>query len=183
MAIEKIIDQAGQVVDAIKGVDLKGVLAHEPEAVAHLEAVLALLNSDQPSANLEASESLEAVEVEESRDAMLMRHGQMLSALKAEGFDGRLGKVYNSASEDRTLEFRKVPHRKELPSFDMVVAADYAPSAGLHGIFIGAKHVYSAVLPSPMEQNNWKVLKSRGYDSDDEMIEIVTLLSAGFDLP
>lgn len=187
MAIKKIISQADQVVNAIKSIDFEAVVAHQPKAIEQLEAVLAVLNtqSGEQASERQAAEQKAVVDDAqlESREEQLMRHSQILSSLKQEGFDGRLGKVYNSSSESRVMEFRQVPHRKELPDFDMVVAADYAPSAGLHGVFISPKRVYSAVLETPLEQNKWRVLKSRSYHSMAEMIETVTLLSAGFDLP
>ena len=184
MAITTIINQADQLVNAVRGIDLEAVVAHQPEAVQHLEAVLVMLNAARSD---EAKEGLQSEcggePQQESRADQLVRHSQILGSLKKEGFDGRLGKVYNSTSDDRMMEFRLVPHREELPAFDMVVAADYTPSAGLHGIFISAKQVYSVFLAAPTDQNKWQVLKSRSYQTMDEMIEIVTLLSAGFDLP
>lgn len=176
MTLITIINQTDLLVNAIRGIDFEAVAAHQPKAVQQLEAVLAMLNVGH-------SDGCAAENPQESRQDQLIRHSKILSSLKEEGFDGRLGKVYSSTAEKRMMAFRQVPHRNELPAFDMVVAADYAPKTGLHGVFIDADRVYSALLVAPVDQNKWQVLKSRSYQSMDEMIEIVTLLSAGFDLP
>ena len=163
MEIEALINKAVKLINAVNGIDLESVAAHQVEAVAHLNAVLADLNG-------QGNESLQNDQQHrELAKDQLARHALILSSLKQEGFDSRLGRVYDSASDHRSMAFRQVPHRRQLPAFDMVVAADYAPSAGLHGVFIDSSRVYCAMLAIPMEQNSWQVLKSRPYQSVDEM--------------
>jgi hypothetical protein len=64
--------------------------------------------------------------------------------------------------------------------FDMVVAADYAPGEGYHGIFITANEVLSGFLPLPAGQREWQLRARARYINQAQMVERVGLMSAGF---
>ncbi|WP_019530456.1 hypothetical protein [Dasania marina] len=173
-----LIEQASALLNVTRQLDYRKIIAHDSAEVKKLHSLLGRLQAGDASASLEAEEL-----VAESGDAKAGRQMAILEQLTLEGFADRLGRVYNSRSENRSMEFRKVAHRKNLPEFDMIVAADYAPGAGSHGIIITQHHVMSVYLAAPEEQNEWEILKRRPYDRMEEMGEYVTLLSAGFDLP
>ncbi|MGK0442698.1 MAG: hypothetical protein ACJA0N_002513 [Pseudohongiellaceae bacterium] len=210
-ATESLIDQATALLSVTRQLDYVKILQHDRTEVEKLRGFVsdsmssisidtdlgpdAFVGSAQAntSVGVEASAtsapadtSIEADGLQkQSQQEELKANRQMaiLEQLSIEGFSDRLGKVYNSRSEERSMEFRKVPHHKNLPEFDMIVSADYSPGAGVHGIAISEHHVMAVFLASPEEQNEWEMLKRRAYDNMEEMGEYVTLMSAGFDLP
>ena len=192
-ARESLIFRATALLEIARQIDYTKVLQHDRAEVAKLHSLLGELDKEQPRLPAEFSQSelqgqsapaQQAATEAEGDDAFkAARQLEILEQLANEGFSDRLGRVYNSRSEERSMEFRRVPHRKNLPDFDMIVSADYAPGAGLHGIIINDHHVMSVYLASPEEQNEWQILKRRPYDNMEEMGEYVTLLAAGFDLP
>jgi len=109
------------------------------------------------------------------------RQQEVVAQLSDEGFAKRLGNVYDSMSDARSVPFSEVKHARGLPVFDMVLAPDFSPVSGLHGIFISPLEVFTAVLADPGD-HEWKILKRRAYSSNEEMAKFVTLLSAGFEL-
>ena len=191
-----LIDQASALLAVTAQLDYLKIIQHDPAEVQKLNSLLGDLGVGAPaiaqssndyyaddskaSAPVNTDESSESTQQEDMR---ANRQMAILEQLTQEGFANRLGRVYNSRSEERSMEFRKVPHRKSLPEFDMIVSADYSPGAGVHGIIITDYHVMSVYLASPEEQNEWEVLKRKPYDNMVEMAEYVTLLAAGFDLP
>ena len=189
-ARQSLIDQASALLAVSRQLDYLKILEHDRAEVAKLNQLLGdLPGSGQTTvdAALDLASAQARNDGEDTKagsdEFKANREMAILQQLTSEGFVDRLGKVYNSRSEERSMEFRKVPHRKNLPEFDMIVSADYAPSAGLHGIIISEHHVMSVFLATPEEQNEWEILKRRPYDNMEEMGEFVTLLAAGFDLP
>lgn len=191
---DELIKQASRISYITQQIDFEKIKAHEPSEVEKLNNFLSELGADLagPVVSIKAntaavgrSSEPDTEESSEVGDAETRAARQMaiLEQLKKEGFADRLGRLYNNRYESRSMEFRKAPHRKNLPDFDMIVAADYAPGAGAHGIIITQHQVMSVYLAAPEDQNSWQILKQRSYDSMEEMGEIVTLLAAGFDLP
>ena len=120
----------------------------------------------------------------ESKEVVLARMQLLVKELEGEGFGGRVGRVYNSFASDRSTLFKQVPHRRGLPPFDLVLSADYAPVAGMHGVFVTDKQLMSIILPADTQPSgDWQILKTTSYQGVDEMVEKVTLIAAGFDLP
>ena len=193
-ARDSLIDQASALLAVARQLDYLKILDHDRVEVAKLNSLLGDLDAGRAVTGqlpLESEQADIAPEVNEqaeegspgSDEFKANRQMAILEQLTTEGFADRLGRVYNSRSEERSMEFRKVPHRKNLPDFDMIVSADYSPGAGVHGIIITDHHVMSVYLASPEEQNEWEILKRRPYDNMEEMGEYVTLMAAGFDLP
>ena len=196
-----IIGDAEKLVSACKTLDYSGIVQHNPQQVARLKQVLSDLSivarrsresledyaGKQAVPSVERGASVQAKslgQIIESEEAVLARRSSMEEILKKEGFEERIAKVYNSFSSDRITAFPQVSHRRGLPPFDVVLSADYAPVAGLHGIFVTEKELMSIILPSDTQPSgDWQVLKSTTYQGLEEMVEKVTLLAAGFDLP
>ncbi len=106
----------------------------------------------------------------------------IMTALKTEGFEDRIGKIYNSFSRNRSIPFSDAPHRRGIPAFDMVVAPDFSPCSGMHGIFVGKHEAMSIILASDAGgEAEWAVIKRKSFANTEEMVDAVTLLSAGFE--
>ena len=181
-------------VSASKKLDYEGIIRNDMLAVSQLKKVLAELDIEIKSSEAldkYASKQRTARASGDSSDseqadpkAKQTRVRAMMASLRAEGMEERLGRVYNSFASDRIMKFTDVPHRLGLPPFDAVIAADYAPISGLHGVFISDEEVKSIVLASEGgSSSQWQELKSRTYNNADEMLELVALLSSGFELP
>lgn len=201
MAIsDSILSQADMLLLACKKLNYRRILDHDPNEIAKLQAILKELTiepmssdglvdyAEQPAqktpAPTPAPNPAPADQTDDPKEVQLARRKQVLEYLRGEGFGDRVGKVYNSFASTRSIHFREVPHRRGLPSFDMVVAPDYAPVAGLHGIFITKTQVLSMVLASDAgTAAQWDMLKCQDFYSVEQMTELVTLLSAGFELP
>ena len=190
-------DEAVQLVTVSQAIDYQQIIANNRAEVAKLRKVVeairrkrlpadeALIMDPGPLAKAQDVGVMKSqgVPSREDPDVQRARRQDITRALVREGFDARLAKVYCSDTVSRSLAFKSVPHRYGLREFDMVIAPDFCPQAGMHGIFIGRKEVYSAILVNPAERNDWRVLKQGPYQTLDEMVELVTLLAAGFDLP
>ena len=194
----KVVEQAEQVLGALKTLDFSAIAGHDLAATKQLKAVLSdlrvghletesrvsedhpesiqpeMLNTVDETELLESS-SVETMSVNENNDTII-------SLLEQEGFEGRIGKVYNSFAAGRTMPFDESPHQNGLPNFEWVVAADYSPEKGLHGIFISDQQVMSIVLSLAKDKKHqWTLIKSKDYSTREDMLEYVTALSAGFD--
>ena len=204
----QVLDQADHLLSASRSLDYSGISAHDSRAVKQLREVLCQLGVPGWEDNLElvlspaevrAPDTVEqggeglhrskadlvshnqSIE-ERKRKEQVARQKVLVEVLSQEGFGNRLARVYDSGNERRSCALKDVPHRHGLPGFEMVVAPDFAPLNGYHGIFITALEVFTAVLPAPGEQHEWKILKRKEYQGVEQMAEYVTLLSAGFDL-
>lgn len=195
-----ILDSADELIEASRSLDYSGIINDDDAALSQLNAVLKRLSINQfdnddllddyasKQAHASTAKAADTFAVDEAinpeQSAAIERQQQIADIISQEGLQDRLGKVYNSFANDRVLEFNNVPHQRGLPPFDLVFAADYSPLSGLHGIFISADEVMSIVLPSDAGgDTDWQVLKRRQYSNPDELMEFVTLLSAGFELP
>ncbi|MEH6557064.1 MAG: hypothetical protein V7459_13970 [Oceanicoccus sp.] len=205
---DDILAQADQLVAASKGLDYQGIVEHRPDEVARLHRVLAELNIERSiaadtvdsdnttvsdpvpvqreealfAADLLAAESDVAGKGMIAADRLAIR-SSIMKSLSADGLEGRVGLVYNSASKSRTSTFDGVHHHRGIPEFDVVIAPDYAPVPGMHGVFISATEIMSIILPSGDPAANWQVVKRKGYEDRTQMMEYLGLISAGFDLP
>ena len=189
-----IMEQASSLLRASRSLDYPAILRHEPASVARLREVIARLGlsangsavktrrSTLTSVNTDTTVLRVAADQAKSKPVATNRLQELVQRLGEEGFSERLAHIYDSQSVSRSIAFKQAPHRYGLPGFDMVVAPDFSPVQGLHGIFITALEVFTAVLPSPASEHEWKILKRREYQGIDQLLEYVTLLSAGFDL-
>ncbi len=200
---EVLLGNADKVLDACKRINYNGIINHDPSDVATLKEVLVDLSitANQPgesqskpseSADGSVTNQVERGEqlnsgagvVMESKEDIMARRENIAKHLDDEGFAERIGNVYNSFAEKRISTLDQIPHRRGLPPFDVVIAPDFAPVAGLHGVFISEKDVMSIILASEGGgESGWEIIKQKPYKTPEEMIELVTLVAAGFDLP
>jgi len=178
------LDRALSLLQLCQRVDHAAVLAHEPVAVETLHEVVRILRSSLLAEDLFPSASEpdedEPAMAQQGKSALLERQRRFVEALSRAGLGDRLGKLYCSTAERRLVAFREAPHKRGLPQFDMVVAADYAPLSGYHGIFVGAQEVVSCVLPLPAESHQWQVRDRHRFSDATRAAELVSLMSAGF---
>lgn len=181
--LQELFLQAEDVLQLFNRLDYDGIVAHEPDAIAVLQDVVKTIRGKKGGGRAQISPAPEplqsAVAVEEDKVVVMERRRAFLEVLSEAGLGGRLGKVYCTEADSRTVAFRDVPHKLGLPQFDMVVAADYSPQSGYHGIFIARQNVMSWVLPTPSELS-WKLREQHGFSSLEQMAELVGLLGAGF---
>lgn len=210
---KQILDNASDLLAAAKSLDYTLILNNHVDEVKKLKDVLVNFNigktgktgknevladyaskleGQRPSKNIldglsstELARDSDSVNIKSPDDRHAIPRDELDASIADEGLQDRVGKVYNSLSTgtDRTLAFKQVHHSRGIPAFDVVIAPDYSPTSGLHGIFISESEVMSIVLSSDSPAEDWQVLKRKHYSSADEMIEYFGLLSAGFDLP
>ncbi len=205
---EATLAAAEQLVAASKVLDYQRIVEHQPAEVAHLHRVLAELNIERritddapedyaammPSSISETREGkslaaeVSSLETHEAGEGVveadrLAIYSGIMESLSADGLEGRVDMVYNSASNSRTSQFDGVHHHRGIPEFNVVIAPDYAPVPGMHGVFISGTEVMSIILPSGDPAANWQVVKRKGYSDPGQMMEYLALISAGFDLP
>lgn len=191
-ASNPVLANADTFLDCCDRLDFQSIFENQKDALRTLRVVmdeldLAPLTKEQ----IKGLRSAEAITVDSSAvvshvaasDPKEERRQEIIDEIEAQGFGDRLDKVYDSFADGRSRLLSKVPHRHGLPFFNTVIAADFAPTSGLHGIFISNSEVISAVLPYPCEGHHWQLEIRRNYSSLAEMVEYVTLLSAGFELP
>lgn len=179
------IDQAEQIIQLYSRLDYAAIIAHEAKAVAILKDVVNTIRGPAGKARGDSRDAAERqdspapVEFPDDKAALADRRRLFVEALSHGGLGPRLGKVYSTNAASRVVAFRDVPHKLGLPAFDMVVAADFSPQAGYHGIFIGAREVMSFMLLAPFERP-WHLRERHAFSSNEQMVELVSLLSAGF---
>ncbi len=188
--MKELIQRAEEFTRLCKSVDYQSVLAHDAAAVAALQDVLQVLKKTLPRGNEDLGDYASAQagarqrnaspESSAEKKALLERRRHFVEAFSQAGLGNRLGKIYSSLDDRRLLAFREAPHQEGLPQFDMVVAPDYSPVGGLHGIFIGSQEVASCVLPSPFESHQWQVRERHRFANNLQVVELVSMLSAGF---
>ena len=154
----------------VQEIDLDKVRDHNEPEVTRLASVVDQLDS-LSAGNLDALADSEQVP---DMDPEHLRRSQLMQLLDDAGYNGRIGRVYVDGSKDPFKPVDIVPHRDGLPPFDMVVAPDYSPAQGIHGVFVSAKAVVAALVPMPAERHRWRTLRSQPYESDEELIDLVT---------
>ncbi len=155
---KQLLRQAELILSASKKIDYARLVSHDPDEVRKFKQLLAELALAKPQRDQSLSDFAEPahaprkpkvvdLETAEKRQKQQLqeRRRDILAALEKDGFNERMGKVYDSSADSRSIAFKDVAHKRGLPPFDMVVAADYSPSAGLHGIFISAREIVSAL--------------------------------------
>lgn len=182
--LRELFLQAEKFLQLFNGLDYAAIIAHEPSAVAALQDVVRSIrgtsaNADEALSDYATlSQQLVAPAADDKR-LLVERRRSFVEVLSQVGLGARLGKVYCTQAESRLALFRDVPHKQGLPQFDMVVAADYSPQNGYHGIFVGAQEVMSWILPTPYERP-WQLHERHRFATLDQMAELVGLLGAGF---
>lgn len=185
----QLIEYAERFVSASQAIDYSKIIEHNKDEVIKLKSLVRQLVKHRGNEALTDYASPQIVNRKAApppapdKGHQLERRKNIVASLTQEGFESRLGRVYCSDSVGRSMAFKDVVHRHGLPDFDMVIAPDFSPQSGLHGIFVTGSEVFSALLPNPGERHDWRVLRRSSYQSLSQMSEYVTLLAAGFDLP
>ncbi len=174
-----LLDRGERLVAGVRALNYRRLIAHDPREVEKLQQLLRELDDMELQPASAIATSLQGGQGNDDET----RHEEIVEELCGCGFDERMGRVYDSFAQGRSRDISEVPHDRGMPVFDTVVAADFSPVSGMHGIFISKLEVASAVLPAPGEANEWQVLARRHYTSLEEMREFVILMSAGFELP
>jgi hypothetical protein len=198
---DKVLREAAEIIAASKSLDYTGIVNNNEKAISQLKEVLQSLNVASSSVGMieraapdqdptsrtaigkpvEQAAAQTAVSAEDDESRAKARRVNIVTTMKAEGFDDRLGKLYNSFSRNRSIPFTDAPHRRGLPLFDMVVAPDFSPCAGMHGIFVAGSEVMSIVLALDADnKDDWSVIKRKNFSTVEEMADAVIMLSAGF---
>lgn len=188
---ESPYDEAGRVIRLCEALDFEGIVQHRPKAVSALQNVVRTLNltlprraGDRPATEGAVEDVRNAPTARKPADTevaeLQLRRRQLVEALTRAGLADRMGKIYSTLSDDHLRPFRDAPHKMGLPNFDMVLAPDFSPEAGLHAIFIGAQEVTSCLLPGADSSRTWQVRERARFGNLEEMSDIVSLMSAGF---
>ncbi len=179
--LRELFVQADEYLQLFNRLDYAAIIAHKPDAVAVLREVVRSIRGDSEALDSYAQQPQARVRgvPDDDKSSMVERRRSFVEALSHSGLGARMGKVYCTQAETRVTPFRDVPHKLGLPQFDMVVAADYSPQAGYHGIFVASHEVMSWVLPSPYDRP-WQLRERHDFTSLEQMAELVGLLGAGF---
>jgi hypothetical protein len=186
--IQTIFEQADELLRLCKGLDYEAIVAHQPAAVEALQDAVRVLKQSLPRndeglnnyAQRQQGPTAAAPQPAESKDALLERRRRFVEAFSHAGLGDRLGKLYCTETDRRQVAFREAPHKLGLPQFDMVVGPDFTPTAGYHGIFISNQEVMSCVLPSPANAHQWQVRERHRFADIEQVVDLVSMLSAGF---
>jgi hypothetical protein len=184
---DQLYEEADQVIRLCETLDFQGIVRHRPQAVAALQNVIRVLKLELPrlreGGTVERGESQSvrpAPSSEDDKAAAQLRRRQMVEALTHAGLGDRLGKIYNTRVERRIQPFREAPHKMGLPMFDMVIAPDFSPEDGLHAIVVAPQEILSCLLPGADSTRPWQVRQRVRYSSGEELVDLVSLMSAGF---
>lgn len=161
--------------DLVGKVDLGRVTDHDDPEVRKLAKVvdaLSDLNDGKLVGDIEGVD-VPAQDAPPVLDAKAARVARVMADLEAAGYAGRIGRVFlDSANDMRPREI--VAHSEGLPDYDMCVAPDFAPAPGAHGIFISEKGVFAAQVPEPVNEHRWRILRSRPFEDEPDLIATVT---------
>jgi len=101
------------------------------------------------------------------------RSAAALEALELDGLSDRLGRLLLSDPNDPVLSADGIPHRQGLPAFDFCVAPERLPASGCYGLFVNHRCVFAALLPEPMADSRWRLLHTRPYEGEHELLDAV----------
>ena len=173
-SLSELVDIAKRAQDIISRLDLDAVSRHDPAEVAKLQriadAVSALDNGEQVNFVPGVDEDENALPVIDPAKA---RATALLAFLERQGLSARLGRVYVAGIPEPVKPLAFVPHLDGLPDFDMCVAPDWSPVDGAHGVLISERGVFAALVPAPVDENRWRIMRSSPYDSDAEMVAVL----------
>ena len=173
-SLNELIEIAKRAQSILGHLDLEAIASHDPDAVAKLasvaQAIQALDNGEDVGFIPGIDENVEGPPVLDPRQ---VRRSELMELLDKAGYANRLGRIYVEPSEtpEKPLEF--VAHQDGLPLFDICLAPDYSPADGAHGIFISNRGVFSVMVPKPIVENRWRVLRSVPYENEEELIDTV----------
>jgi len=173
-SLNELIEIAKRAQSILGHLDLEAIASHDPEAVAKLasvaNAIQALDDGEDVAFVPGIDENIEGPPVLDPRQ---VHKSELMVVLDKAGYAARLGRVYVEPSNppEKPLDF--VAHQDGLPLFDVCLAPDYSPADGAHGIFISNRGVFSVMVPKPIVENRWRVLRSVPYENETEMLDTI----------
>ncbi len=173
-SLNELIEIAKRAQSILGHLDLEAIASHDPDAVAKLASVAHAIQALDDGEDVGFIPGIdENVEGPPVLDPRQVRRSELMELLDKAGYAARLGRVYVEPADtpEKPLEF--VAHQDGLPLFDICLAPDYSPADGAHGIFISNRGVFSVMVPKPIVENRWRVLRSVPYESEDELIDTV----------
>lgn len=174
-------DQAQDFVDASRQLNYRRIAAHDPSEVSRLDKTVKTMELPRAAIRKEPLNSrLSLKSAESGFDIWKARVKSLRDLLIQNGFEGRVDKLYSSNSDGRLIDIDQVAHRRGLPGYDLLVAPDFAPVAGLHGILVVGDTVRSMILPEEcVEVGAWRLLRQKTFGSELGMIEWVQRFASG----
>ncbi len=173
-SLNELIEIAKRAQSILGHLDLEAIASHDPDAVAKLASVAHAIQALDDGEDVGFIPGIdENVEGPPVLDPRQVRRSELMELLDKAGYANRLGRVYVEPADtpEKPLEF--VAHQDGLPLFDICLAPDYSPADGAHGIFISNRGVFSVMVPKPIVENRWRVLRSVPYESEEELIDTV----------
>ena len=171
-SVQDWIDRARRAHDLVERVDLERVSAHDAEEIKKLDKVTAALGDLSEGQNVEYVPGVDEDEAP-TLDEGQLRRSELMELLDGHGYADRVGRVYMANADDPIRPLDLIPHQEGLPEFDVCIAPEHTPAEGAHGIFISERGVFAALIPEPVTRHKWRILRSRPFDDQREMLETV----------
>ena len=171
-SVQDWIDRAKRAHDLVERVDLDRVTAHDPDEVNKLDKVTSALDDLSRGQNVEYVPGVDEDEAP-TLDESQIRRSQLMELLDGEGYGDRVGRVFMANTDDPVRPLDLIPHQEGLPEFDVCIAPEHTPAEGAHGIFVSERGVFAALIPEPVTRHKWRILRSRPFDDEQEMLETV----------
>ena len=167
-SLDDVMARARHVQNAIRGLSLERIEAHDPQALRKLDQALVVLDR-----------LVEPAEPAEPAPTSTTISPQPDDNPPQRGLGHRLGRVFMPGGVEPMVRLTDMPHRDGLPAFEKCVAPNGSPIDGAHGIFVTSTTVFSAVLPQPYASSGWQVLKMVRCENQKAVIETVMAMLRG----
>jgi hypothetical protein len=174
-SLNELVEIAKRAQSILGHLDLEAIANHDPEAVAKLASVadaIAALDEGEDVAFVPGVDE-EVASSPPVLDPRQVRRSELMELLDKAGYANRIGRVYVEPADPPEKPLEVVAHQDGLPLFDICLAPDYSPADGAHGIFISSRGVFSVMVPKPIVENRWRVLRSVPYESETELLDTV----------
>jgi hypothetical protein len=173
-SLSELIEIAKRAQAILGHLDLDAIANHDPDAVAKLASVANAIQALDDGEHVAFVPGIdENVEGPPVLDPRQVRRAELMELLDKAGYADRLGRVYVEPGDPPKKPLEFVAHQDGLPLFDICLAPDYSPGDGAHGIFISNRGVFSVMVPKPIMENRWRVLRSVPYENEGELIDTV----------
>ncbi len=115
-----------------------------------------------------------AIEAIEEVENGVLDQDPLVALLQGSGFGKRLDKIYTGDRGEPHMDIARLAHRNGLPPFEVALAPDYSPIDGLHGVFVTRRGVFTATIPHPIEDHEWRVVRNVPHESDKDLVKKVS---------
>ncbi len=166
------IERAKRAHDLVEQVDLGKVSSHDAGELDKLDKVTSALESLSKGEDVDYVPGVDMEEVADL-DPEQIRRSSLMETLETAGYGDRLGRIFMSGTEDALRPLDLVPHQQGLPDYDLCLAPEFAPAESALGIFVSSRGVFVAVVPEPVSKHRWRIVRSRPYDDEDEMLATI----------